>query len=71
MLNAADGYEDHLIRMPGTEAFELDVRGDDESYPDSDWDFASDSNMHLTDYEIELYVFVDSSIVLSIIFVRS
>ena len=54
MLNAADGSEDHLIRVPGIDDYTLDVRdSDDESDSDSDWDSAWDSDALLTDSDIE------------------
>ena len=54
MLNAADGSEDHLIRVPGIDDYTLDVDdSDDESDSDSDWDSALDSDAALTASDIE------------------
>ena len=54
MLNAADGSEDHLIRVPGIGDYTLDVDdSDDDSDSDSDWDSALDSDAPLTDSDIE------------------
>ena len=54
MLNAADGSEDHLVRVPGVENYSFadeDDNNDDDS--DSDWDPDDDSDAPLTDSEIE------------------
>ena len=53
MLNAADGSEDHLIRVPGVDDYSIDVR-DSDNDSDSDWDSSLDSDAPLTDSDIEL-----------------
>ena len=52
MFNAADGSEDHLIRVPGIDDYTLNT-DDSDSDSDSDWDSASDSDAPLTDSDIE------------------
>ena len=53
MLNAADGSEDHLIRVSGVDDYSIDVRDSDDD-SDSDWDSSLDSDAPLTDSDIEL-----------------
>ena len=60
MLNAVDGSEDHLIKVPGVEDYDLG-EGDDEDgdSSDSESDLERDSDEELTDSEIEVLIWTD------------
>jgi len=54
MLNAADGCEDNLVRVLGTDHYKSgEGEDEDDTASDKEWNFANESDSILSDSEIE------------------